>query len=144
MFIMLAEYVKVGTYECAVIPIAAPKSELNMARPNVSWQEIEAPLFSMRSMGAELDVGDEKAVPKIMDLILRLPSHPRIRYAALLIISRYTEWINKHPVYIAPQLKYISAGFEDSDNEVTAAAGQALRYLCQDCKQVRVGFVVRI
>lgn len=104
---------------------------------NVSWQEIEAPLFSMRSMGAELDPNDTQAVPKIMDLIPTLPTHPRIRYASLLIISRYTEWINQHPSYIPYQLQYISAGFEDTDTEVIAAAGQALKYLCQDCKLVR-------
>lgn len=110
-----------------------------MARgSSVSWQEIEAPLFSMRSMGAEVDLNDDRAVPKIMDLIPRLPAHPRVQYAALLIISRYTEWINKHPTYIPFQLQYISAGFEDNDTEVNAAAGQALKYLCQDCKQVCV------
>jgi transportin-3 len=108
-----------------------------MARvENVSWQEIEAPLFSMRSMGAEVDPHDNKAVPKIMDLIPTLPSHPRIRYASLLIISRYTEWIDNHPAYIPYMLQYISAGFEDNDLEVIAAAGQAFKYLCQDCKKV--------
>ena len=109
---------------------------LSRGPQSISWQEIEAPLFAMRSMGAEVDVDDKSAVPKIMDLIPSLPSHPRIRYAALLIISRYTEWINRHPDYISFQLQYISAGFEDPDSEVSAAAGQALKYLCQDCKQV--------
>lgn len=107
-----------------------------MARGNASWQEIEAPLFSMRSMGAEVNPNDDSAVPKIMDLIPTLPSHPRIRYASLLIISRYTEWVNNHPAYIPYMLQYISAGFEDSDLEVVAAAGQAFKYLCQDCKKV--------
>ncbi|KAL4241751.1 Armadillo-like helical [Abortiporus biennis] len=115
-----------------------------LAQPNASWQDIEAPLFSMRSMGAEVDANDDKAVPKIMDLIPRLPSHPRVRYAALLIISRYTEWINKHPAYIPYQLQYVSAGFEDSDEEVNAAAGQALKYLCQDCKQHLVDFLPQL
>ena len=106
-------------------------------RDTTSWQEIEAPLFAMRSMGAEVDPSEaSSAVPKIMDLIPSLPDHPRVRYAALLIISRYTEWINKHPEYIQYQLQYISAGFEDQDSEVCAAAGQALKYMCQDCKQV--------
>ena len=101
-----------------------------------SWQEVEAPLFALRSMGAEVDLADQNAVPKIMDLIPQLPSHPRVRYAALLIIARYTEWINKHPEYINPQLQYIASGFEDPDVDVCAAAGHALKYLCQDCKQV--------
>lgn len=111
---------------------------LSRGPESISWQEIEAPLFAMRSMGAEIDPTDKNAVPKIMDLIPSLPNHPRVRYAALLIISRYTEWINMHPEYISFQLQYISAGFDDSDTEVCAAAGQALKYLCQDCKQVKI------
>ena len=108
----------------------------NALARNASWQEVEAPLFALRSMGAELDLKDNNAVPKIMDLIPSLPNHPRVRYTALLIISRYTEWINRHPEYIRFQLQYISAGFDDADNEVRAAAGQALKYMCQDCKEV--------
>jgi len=108
----------------------------NALARNAPWQEIEAPLFALRSMGAELDLTDETAVPKIMDLIPNLPNHPRVRYTALLIISRYTEWINRHSDYISFQLQYISGGFDDSDPEVCAAAGQALKYMCQDCKEV--------
>ncbi|KAH9937196.1 ARM repeat-containing protein [Fomitopsis serialis] len=103
-----------------------------------------APLFSMRSMGAEIDPTDDKAVPKIMDLIPSLPAHPRVRYAALLIISRYTQWINRHPDYIPYQLQYISAGFDDADTEVNAAAGQALKYMCEDCKQHLVDFLPQL
>jgi len=108
-----------------------------MARsPDVTpWQDIEAPLFALRSMGAKVDASNNSTVPKIMDLIPTLPNHPRVRYAALLIISRYSEWINRHPDYIQFQLQYIAAGFEDQDSDVCAAAGQALRYICQDCKQ---------
>ncbi|ESK97988.1 mrna transport regulator [Moniliophthora roreri MCA 2997] len=107
----------------------------------ISWQEIEAPLFALRSMGAQSDPKDERAVPKIMNLLPSLPEHPRVRYAALLIISRYTEWINMHPEYIQSQLQYISAGFQEPDSEVSAAAGQALKWLCSDCKQHLVDFL---
>ncbi|KAJ6519728.1 armadillo-type protein [Mycena sanguinolenta] len=110
----------------------------------VSWQEVEAPLFAMRSMGAELDLSDNDAIPKIMALIPSLPNHPRVRYAALLIISRYTEWANLHPEFINAQLQYVSAGFEDPDSEVCGAAGQALKYLCQDCKQHLVEFLPQL
>lgn len=107
-----------------------------LAKPTIVWQQIEAPLFSMRSMGAEVDPNDDEVVPLIMDLIPKLPPHPRVRYAATLVISRYTEWIDRHPQYIQFQLAYISDGFNDPDGEVAAAAGQAMKYMCKDCKQV--------
>jgi transportin-3 len=125
-----------GTDTCLLATYQMIVVALSRGPEAISWQEIEAPLFAMRSMGAEVDLADNNAVPKIMDLIPSLPNHPRVRYAALLIISRYTEWINMHPEYIHYQLQYVSAGFDDADSEVCAAAGQALKYLCQDCKQV--------
>ncbi|KAF9229185.1 ARM repeat-containing protein [Gyrodon lividus] len=130
-----------GADTCLMSAYSLINMALSRAAQSISWQEIEAPLFAMRSMGAEVDLADENAVPKIMDFIPSLPNHPRIRYAALLIISRYTEWINRHPDYISFQLQYISAGFEDPDTEVSAAAGQALKYLCQDCKQHLIDFL---
>ncbi|KAG1825839.1 armadillo-type protein [Suillus subaureus] len=130
-----------GADACLLSAYGLITMALSRGPQSISWQEIEAPLFAMRSMGAEVDVMDDTAVPKIMDLIPSLPIHPRVRYAALLIISRYTEWINRHPDYIAYQLQYISAGFEDPDSEVSAAAGQALKYLCQDCKQHLIEFL---
>jgi len=127
-----------GTNSCLLATYNMITTALSRNADALSWQEIEAPLFAMRSMGAEIDSHDDDVVPKIMDLIPSLPNHPRVRYAATLIIARYTEWINLHPDYIQYQLQYISASFEDSDTEVSGAAGNALKYLCQDCKQVRI------
>ncbi|KAI9600179.1 hypothetical protein KEM48_000593 [Puccinia striiformis f. sp. tritici PST-130] len=63
----------------------------------VKWQDLEAPLFSMRTMGAEVDPQDDGVLPMIMDIIPRLPAHPKIRYATILVLCRYTEWTNLHP-----------------------------------------------
>lgn len=119
-------------YEMIVAALAA----------NASWQAIEAPLFSMRSMGAEMDPLDDVIIPKILDLLPKLPDHPRVRYAALLVVSRYTEWTSHHPSYIPFQLQYISSGFDETsstpDAEVPAAAGLAMKYLCKDCRQVMI------
>jgi transportin-3 len=109
---------------------------------NVKWQEIEAPLFSMRTMGAEVDPQDDGILPMIMDIIPRLPAHPKIRYATILVLCRYTEWTNYHPDGIPFQLQYISSGFEDSNQEVRLAAAQAMKFLCRDCAQV--GFSIYV
>lgn len=107
----------------------------------VVWQEVEAPLFSMRSMGAEVDPQDDEVLPHIMDLIPQLPNQPKIQYAATLVISRYTQWIDQHPNYLPFQLNYVSAGFQSQDTDVTAAAAQAMKYLCQDCKEHLVPYL---
>lgn len=101
------------------------------------WQAIEAPLFAMRSMGATVDPQENSILPVIMDTLTKLPPHPKIRYAATLVIARYTAWINQHPQHIPFQLSYISAGFSDADSEVWLASASAMKYLCEDCCQVR-------
>ncbi|BEJ17243.1 hypothetical protein CspHIS471_0606440 [Cutaneotrichosporon sp. HIS471] len=115
-----------------------------MSKPNPSWQEIEAPLFSMRSMGAEVDPDDDEVMPHIMEILPRLPDHPRIRYAAILVISRYTQWIDRHPQNLSFQLQYISAGFDMKDDEVSAAAAQAMKFMCQDCQRHLVPFLPQL
>lgn len=99
----------------------------------VQWQDVEAPLFSMRAMGAQADPHDDDILPRIIDVIPSLPSHPRLNYAALLVISRYTEWVKHHPDRIPMILSYTSAGFNAGDTDVAAAASQAFNYLGQDC-----------
>ncbi|KZP00791.1 ARM repeat-containing protein, partial [Calocera viscosa TUFC12733] len=106
-----------------------------------SWQAIEAPLFSMRSMGAEVDIQGTSVIPQVLELIPSLPQHPRVRYAALLFAGRYTEWINLRPDYIPFIMSYISEGFATNDPEVIAAASQAMSYLCKDCKAHLVSYL---
>lgn len=103
----------------------------------VRWQDIEAPLFSMRTMGAEVDPREDTVLPLIMDVIPKLPHHPKIRYATILVLCRYTEWTDLHPEGIPFQLQYISSGFDDQADEVKLAAAQAMKFLCRDCSTVR-------
>ncbi|PVV05470.1 hypothetical protein BB560_000002 [Smittium megazygosporum] len=98
---------------------------------NVPWQLIEAPLFAIRAMGSEISHREDGTMAQIMDLISKLPYHPKIRYASTLVLGRYTEWTFYHPQYIQFQLEYIISGFEIP--EVISASSQALKYLCKDC-----------
>ncbi|EJU01005.1 ARM repeat-containing protein [Dacryopinax primogenitus] len=108
------------------------------------WQSIEAPLFSMRSMGAEVDIHATSVVSQVLEIIPSLPQHPRVRYAALLFAGRYTEWINLRPDYIPFIMSYISEGFATSDPDVIAAASQAMSYLCKDCKTHLVSYLPQL
>ena len=115
-----------------------------MQKPQPTWQEIEAPLFSMRSMGAEVDPGDDEVLPKIMDLLPSLPQHPRVLYAAILVIGRYTLWTDRHPQYIESHIRYLVRGFEMNESDVAAAAAMAMKFMCQDCAQHLVPHIAQL
>ncbi|KAI8147628.1 armadillo-type protein [Fennellomyces sp. T-0311] len=111
-----------------------------LANPQgAKWQDIEAPLFSLRAMGAEVSENEDQVMPQILDLLTKLPDHPKIRYAATLVISRYTFWTRHHPQYITYQLNFISAGFQNE--EVAAASALALKHLCKDCNELLIDYL---
>ncbi|KAF9110554.1 Nuclear import receptor [Mortierella sp. AM989] len=95
------------------------------------WQEVEAPLMALRSMGAQVEPEENEVLPEIMKLLSRLPEHPKIKYAATLVIARYGGWTDKHPEFIEYQLSFISSGFENED--VIAASALAMKLLCKEC-----------
>ncbi|RUP43526.1 armadillo-type protein [Jimgerdemannia flammicorona] len=99
-----------------------------------AWQDVEAAIFSLRAMGAEVPDKESEIMPQIMDMLGKLPDHPKIRYAATLVISRYSGWTRLHPQFIPYQLNFISTGFENE--EVAAASALALKHLCKDCSEV--------
>ena len=57
--------------------------------------------------------------------------HPKIKYATVLVYSRYAEWTLNHLEYLESQLKFIVSGFEES--EIRAASALALKFVCQFC-----------
>lgn len=110
----------------------------------VKWQDIEAPLFSMRAMAREISLEEETVLPHIMNTLLSLPDHPKIRYAATLVLGRYTEWTALHPDYLLPQLNYITSGFKDANVDVISAAAQALKHFCRDCSKLLVDHIEQL
>jgi transportin-3 len=124
----------VGSHRCLSKPLSILSNLLAGSNTTATWQQIEAPIFSLRAMGSEIPDEENEIMPQIMEFLSKLPHHPKIRYAATLVISRYTTWTRKHPEFLAYQLNFISAGFEN--DEVAAASALALKHLCKDCSEV--------
>lgn len=121
--------------KCLVKPMILLSNLLSQNNDVVSqWQKIEAPIFSLRAMGSEVPADENEVMPQIMEFLSKLPDHPKIRYAATLVISRYSFWTREHPQYITYQLNFISSGFQNQ--EVAAASALALKHLCKDCNDV--------
>ncbi|SJX61756.1 related to MTR10-involved in nuclear protein import [Sporisorium reilianum f. sp. reilianum] len=134
-----------GSRQCLSRSLNLIQTTISQSTPEtLKWQDVEAPLFSMRAMGAEADPRDDQVLPQIINIIPTLPDHPKLKYAGLLVLSRYTEWIDMHPEQITAQLSYISAGLEEAGSDVTAAAAQAMNFLCQDCHRHLVPYLPQL
>ncbi|KAK9459739.1 armadillo-type protein [Lipomyces oligophaga] len=107
----------------------------------ILWQDIEAPVFSLRAMAREVDLDESQVMPQIMDLLIQLPRHPKVQYAVILVLGRYTEWTANHPEYLDRQLPYITGAFSDKDVDLARAAAQAMMHFCSDCGRHLVKFI---
>ena len=124
-----------GAERCIERSLQLIESALAHESPELRWQDMEAPLFSMRSMGGQVSLRDSTVIPRVFAALSHLPPHPRLRYAALLVVSRYTEWVAEHAELVPDVWAFIAAGFQGADRDISAAAAQALNFLCQDCRE---------
>ncbi|KAG0171417.1 Nuclear import receptor [Apophysomyces sp. BC1034] len=127
--------------KCLVKPMTRLTALLSIP-DQATWQQIEAPIFSLRAMGSEVPADENEVMPQIMEFLSKLPDHPKIRYAATLVISRYSFWTRQHPQFITYQLNFISAGFQN--DEVAAASALALKHLCKDCSELLIDYVAEL
>ncbi|EDK45683.1 conserved hypothetical protein [Lodderomyces elongisporus NRRL YB-4239] len=134
----------VGASKALEVPFQQIQSIL--ASLQGQWQSLEAPLFSMRTMAKEVPKKEHTILPTIMSYLVRLPEHPKVRYAATLVLGRYTEWTAKNPEFLEPQLQYITKGFEvaNNNNEIMMATSHALMYFCQDCAELLVNYLEQL
>ena len=100
------------------------------------WQQLEAPLFSMRAMGRMVDKEENIILPQIMPLIVQIPPHEKLRFATIMVLGRYTEWTSNHPELLGPQFTYIVSSFQTDSKEIVRAAAMAMKFFCTDCKHL--------
>ena len=108
------------------------------------WQSLEAPLFSMRAMGRMVEPDEKIMLPRLIPLITEIPNHVKLRFQAVMVLGRYTEWTAKHPETLEAQLNFIIAAFEYPSNDVLQAAALALRFFCTDCATHLRGFISQL
>lgn len=130
-----------GCKESLLVPYTLINNFVQQSKQNsnIPWQNLEAPLFSLRAMGKVVSPDESEIMPKIMDLFSEFINHPKIKYAAILVIGRYSFWTEKHPQYIPFQLSYVCSGFEEEESE--AAAAMSLKYMCESCGVLLINYL---
>ncbi|GMM31131.1 Mtr10 protein [Martiniozyma asiatica (nom. inval.)] len=140
-----------GAYDTLNVPFQKLQSLINgtSSSNQIKWQEIESLLFSIRSMAKEVGDNENKMMPQIMEYLVQLPENPKTRYAATLVLGRYTKWTSKHSQYLEIELNYITSGFQVENSNYSAndkrdiiiAASHALKYFCIDCAELLSNYV---
>lgn len=108
------------------------------------WQELEAPLFSMRAMGRMVDPEESSVLPQIIPLIVQIPDQEKVRFQAIMALGRYTEWTAQHPETLEAQLNYVISGFQHKSQEVVQAAALAFKFLGTDCQKLLGGHIPQL
>ena len=108
------------------------------------WQSLEAPLFSMRAMGRMVDPDEKIMLPRLIPLITQIPDHEKVRFQAVMVLGRYTEWTAQHPDTLQDQLNFIIAAFDHRDKDVVQAAALALQFFCSDCATLLREYVAQL
>ena len=108
------------------------------------WQELEAPLFSMRAMGRMVSPEESVVLRQIIPLIVQIPNHEKLRFQAIMALGRYTDWTAQHPEFLQQQLAFVIAGFKHSSKEVVKAAALAFRFFGTDCRNLLTDHVTQL
>ncbi|KAL2811687.1 armadillo-type protein [Aspergillus granulosus] len=109
-----------------------------------NWQELEAPLFSLRAMGRMVDPEESAVLPQVIPLIVQIPNQEKVRFQAIMALARYTEWTAQHPETLEAQLNYVISGFQHSSTEVVQAAALAFKFLGTDCQKLLGGHIAQL
>ena len=108
------------------------------------WQELEAPLFSMRAMGRMVSPEENVVLRQVIPLILQIPNHEKLYFQAIMALGRYTDWTAQHPEFLQPQLNFVMAGFKHPSQEVVKAAALAFKFFGSDCSKLLAGHVTQL
>ena len=108
------------------------------------WQQLEAPIFSMRAMGRMVSPEESEVLHQVIPLIVQIPNHEKLRFQAIMALGRYTDWTSQHPEFLQPQLNFVIAGFKHQSTEVVKAAALAFRFFGTDCRQLLTDHVTQL
>lgn len=110
--------------------------------PGVTWEATEAALFIMECVARNLDVKEDKIVPKVIEAILNLPEtcHIAIRYTSVNILGQLCDWIAVNTSTLEAVLNFLLAALQRKAGLASAAA-QSLQLICSQCHREMINHV---
>ncbi|KAG5683629.1 hypothetical protein PVAND_012902 [Polypedilum vanderplanki] len=113
-----------------------------LQNPNVTWEATEAALFIMECVARNLDVKEDKIVPKVLEAILNLPDscHVAIRFTSVNMLGQLCDWISAHPTTLEAVLNFLLGALQKKAGLASAAA-QSLQLICSSCHKDMINHI---
>lgn len=94
-----------------------------------SWPECEVCIFIMSASAKDLTGSDTEVVGKVLETILNAGDmHQCVRHSCIKLIKELKNWIDKHPQFIEPCLRFLLIGLQS--NHLAGAASDSIENLC--------------
>ncbi|CAB3235324.1 unnamed protein product [Arctia plantaginis] len=101
---------------------------------DISWEQTEAALFIMQSVGKNILPEEYTYVPMVVEAILSMPegTHLAVRKTCILLLGELCEWIERHGECLEPCLQFLVRALQDK--QLAYAAATALQSICKACR----------
>lgn len=99
-------------------------------------RKAEACLYCIRGIGSLIPRSENRILPKVMELLPMLPSHPLLLYTASLTIAAYADWLARSvnvEALLLPLLTLLTSAFSAGEGAPPAAA-LAFKHVCDACR----------
>ncbi|XWS48098.1 hypothetical protein CRYUN_Cryun13aG0043800 [Craigia yunnanensis] len=108
------------------------------------WSPVEAALFCIRAVSNYVSVVEANVMPRVMDLLSKLPHQPQLLQTVCLIIGAYSKWLDAAPSGFSklPLVIDILMNSMRTSEDSAAAAALAFRHICDGQVDLRAFMLV--
>mmetsp|Transcript_27890 Transcript_27890/g.44379 ORF Transcript_27890/g.44379 Transcript_27890/m.44379 type:complete len:1110 (-) Transcript_27890:133-3462(-) len=139
-FAELANIVGVETVLRELSDMLEDKWNLASNAKIMEWSSVESVLYALRPIAAKVPLDEEFILTRVMSLPLNTSlrkANPIVRTAVLLLIARYSAWIESNIRDLSKLVRVLSDHFVDScASGVTFAAAIALYQISRNCRKL--------
>jgi len=106
------------------------------ADPSSSWQHYESILYLLAGTTGTIDTDDSVYLPNIIELLKKVPNHPKIRNTLFTFLGGLGDWLVCHPGHIEELLPFLLSGMSDENKEIMSSCSLSLQDICQECNEL--------
>ena len=75
-------------------------------------------------------------LPNIIELLKKVPNHPKTRNTLFTFLGGLGDWLVCHPGHIEELLPFLLSGMSDASKEIMSSCSLSLQDICQECNEL--------